>query len=406
MHAELMTQTGTRAAELERAFNDFTQTSMALESAYRELEERVVVLSAELAKAQDARLAELAEKERLANRLQGLLETLPAGVIVLNRSGCVQEYNPGARLLLDDTLAGRPWLQIVEQFFSRVADGAGEFRLCDGRIVSIATCKLPAQQGRIVLITDVTETRRLQTLLSRNQRLSEMGQMNARLAHQLRTPLATAVLYASQLNNEESSERSVRYCKKILGSLQNLDRMVNDMLRFAGGNSQAAHSQIPVNELFAEVAAQLESQLGEGMSIEFGAPSGLTVRGDAGALAGALLNLATNAVEHGGESAHLILDADCQNNHVALHVRDNGPGVEASLHEQIFEPFYTTRANGTGLGLAVVASVARAHDGKVLVSNSPGGGAVFSILLPVTNRSTLQSGEAVSQLLGMTGTTL
>ncbi len=394
--------TKNRAAELERAFDAFTQTSLQLEDAYRELEERVETLSAALARAQDERLVQLAEKEKLADRLQGLLETLPAGVIVLDGQGFVQECNPGAEALLGQELAGHAWTQIVEDTFAMEGDGAGEFMLCDGREVAVCSRPLEKQPGRIVLISDVTETRRMQKVIARNRRLSEMGQMNARLAHQLRTPLATAILYASQLTDESSSPRSIRYNDKILSSLRNLERMVNDMLRFAGGGTQGDSEALDVNSLFAEVAAQMESQLADGKTLEFGTPAGLQAIGHREALVGALLNLATNAAQS-DDSVHIVMEARLDDEAVVLSVRDNGPGVPQDKRDTIFDPFYTTRNHGTGLGLAVVASVARGHGGRVEVSEAEGGGAVFSIVLPLQKTPALPSGRKLTSMIEAVG---
>lgn len=396
MQQALNTPTANRVAELEKAFADFSQTSLQLETAYRELEQRAARLSSALAQAQDERLAYLTEKERLADRLEGLLETLPAGVVVLDRDGSVSDANPAARALLGNRLEGETWSAIVARRFAGEGAGGGEFPLRDGRIVSIATRRL--EEGRILVLTDVTETRSLQTLLARNRRLSEMGQMNARLAHQLRTPLATAVLYASQLRACGSSPREQRYAKRISSSLQRLERMVNDMLRFAGGSSAALHQPLSVNELFAEVAAQMEAQLGDSIVLEFGAPAGTFLNGDRDALVGALANLVSNAIEHGGAAVHITLGARLDDNEIVLSVSDDGPGVAPELSTRIFEPFYTTRSNGTGLGLAVVASVARAHHGVVEVSSAPAGGALFCIRIPAANPAALASGASAAVL--------
>lgn len=393
MQQELTRPTASRVAELERAFADFTQTSLQLEDAYRELEQRAATLSTSLAKAQDERLAYLTEKERLADRLAGLLETLPAGVIVLDLAGVVSDCNPAAAALLGKSLRGCAWREIIAREFASGGAAGGEFALRDGRIVSVTT--RPIEEGRILVINEVTETRRLQGLLSRNRRLSEIGQMNARLAHQLRTPLATAVLYASQLHGKAGSEREKRYAGKISESLERLGRMVNDMLRFAGGEVAAHHEQVGVNELFAEVAAQMEARLRDGAAIEFGATPGLVLCADRESLAGALSNLLSNALEHG---AIVTLSAERRDDEIVLAVGDDGPGVPATERERIFEPFYTTRPHGTGLGLAVVASVARGHGGYAEVGVSELGGALFSLHLPVTNVSTLDSGQRARDL--------
>ena len=141
------------------------------------------------------RMQELAEKERLANRLQSLLDLLPGGVIVIDGQGVVREANPVARNLLGQPLVGMLWRQVIARNFAPREDDGHEISLKDGRRLSIATRSLHAEPGQLVLLTDLTETRRLQDQLSRHERLSALGRMVASLAHQIRTPLSAACCY-------------------------------------------------------------------------------------------------------------------------------------------------------------------------------------------------------------------
>src|SRR5699024_8827775 len=156
-------------------------------------------LSRELAAARDQRLIELAEKERLANRLSHLLAALPAGVIVLDAQGVVQTANPAAAELLGSPLEGIAWPAV----YGRAVAGAGgadsELELNGGRRVTLSSCDLGGEPGRILVLQDVTEARALQALADRRRRLSAMGEMAASLAHQIRTPLASALLYVGHL---------------------------------------------------------------------------------------------------------------------------------------------------------------------------------------------------------------
>ena len=383
---------GSRVRELEEAFAAFNATSALLQDAYHELENRVAVLSAELAEARTERLQQLAEKERLADRLQRLIEALPGGVVVLDGEGIVREHNPGARELMGMPLRDRSWHDALAHAALRASES--EIELKDGRIATVATRALHAESGCIILLADVTEQRRLQALADRNARLSQMGEMSARLAHQTRTPLTAAVLYSSQLARAGAEpERVQRYAHKILAQLRLLERMVNDMLCFARG-AHAGDEEVDVRALFEELLQTIAPQVGAGASVTaLPVRPGTTLRGGREALSGALLNLIDNALRAAGERARVELEVRTDvDGGVTLLVHDDGPGVPETLRERIFEPFFTTRSNGTGLGLAVVQSVARAHGGVARVESRPGGGASFSLFVPRVGEDLLPSG--------------
>jgi two-component system sensor histidine kinase FlrB len=240
---------------------------------------------------------------------------------------------------------------------------------------------LQSEPGEILLLTDITESRQTADLVQRQQRLSAIGEMTARLAHQIRTPLASALLNASQLKLSSNNDRG-ETVEKITARLNELARMVNDMLRFAGG-ARAAGDSIVVRELLDSVVDSLSPQAGSDCEIcvELDDPA-LTVTGNRDALKAALLNLASNAIQACAAAPRIELAAVNGRGQVCLTVSDNGQGIPASIRERIFEPFFTTRPQGTGLGLAVVRSIAEAHRGEILL-RSGSSGTTFCLCLPV-----------------------
>ena len=394
------------AQDLTGAFQFFTQVSEQLAASYRELEERVIQLTAELATARSERLAHLTEKEYLANRLEHLLNALPGGVVVLDGAGYVQECNPAAIELLGAPLHAMRWLDIIGRAFSPRSDDGHEVSLRDGRKVGISTCSLDsqaeyAQAGQILLLNDLTETRALQEQLARHQRLSSMGEMAASLAHQIRTPLSSAMLYTSNLfRSDLDMVAQRRFSEKSLASLRHIEKMVNDMLMFARGgamdNASSDDVLIPllINEFRQVIEPQLQLCSGTlevldetvgGMSPLYKAPR---LHGNKDALLAALLNLATNAIQACGQKVALRLRVMSNNKAVYLQLSDNGPGIPEHIREHIFEPFFTTRSSGTGLGLAVVRAVAQGHHGEIWLdslplNSSPGAGCSFTMRLPV-----------------------
>ena len=179
--------------QLEDAFQLFNQLSETLAESYGDLQIQVEHLSRELAEARSERLKQLAEKELIANRLERLLDTLPAGIVVLDGNDCISQANPVAHDMLGEDLSGQSWQALAQQVF--ISDG-DELRLQDGRWVSVSVRSLDTEPGKIILVTDITETHTLQGIVSRQQRLTSLGEMVASLAHQLHSEarISTALL--------------------------------------------------------------------------------------------------------------------------------------------------------------------------------------------------------------------
>lgn len=373
-----------RAQELARAFALFSSTSAQLAGSYRALEDRVAQLTAELTAARDERLRQFAEQERLANRLQHLLEVLPGGLVVIDGSGIVLETNPAAIALFGEPLIGRCWHEVIAGAVSPEAVSAGELTLCGGRRVSVSQRPLAPEPGRIILLLDVTDQHALREMLNRNQRLSLMGEMVASLAHQIRTPLASALLYSSQLALPNvGAEARARFVERIVGRLRHLEGMVDEMLQFAQGGGLEAED-LAIQDLVDDVCKTLEPQLqrcGADFQVHNRVP-GASLRGSREALHGALLNLATNALQARVQGARLRLEIDHDGpDFIALMLSDNGPGIPEHLREKVFTPFFTTRAEGTGLGLPVVRTVVLAHGGDLWMRSSDAG-TTFGLRIP------------------------
>ena len=209
-----------------------------------------------------------------------------------------------------------------------------------------------------------------------------MGELAASLAHQIRTPLATALLYASQMALPNRSRENLTRCgERTVDSLKQLDKLVTDMLAFAQGGS--AREVVSVSALLEQVAQWLRPALRQGvrLTIRTQAPD-LTVRANAPSLVSAVLNLATNALQAATADLDLELSARRgRHGRAQILVSDNGPGVPEEIRARIFEPFFTTRANGNGIGLAIVKSVVEAHHGSIRLV-AAGVGATFVIDLP------------------------
>jgi two-component system sensor histidine kinase FlrB len=367
-----------RRSELQAAFLAFGSVSDQLSGAFDSLRTQVAQLRAELEEAH-------ANKEHLASRLAALIKGLPGGVLVLDSGGEIRECNPVARELLGEPLLAQSFAAVLER--SKASAGlVGEHtELRSGKFVNISRRELQSG-GEVVLLADVTEAHMMQVFLTRQQRLLTMGELAAGLAHQIRTPLAAALLYASQMTLPGRDAEALSRCaERTVSSLKQLDKLVNDMLAFSHGG--AAREAVSVSALLEQVAQWLRPALRGGirLTIRTEAPN-LMVRANAPSLVSAVLNLATNALQAASADLDLeLLARRTVDGRAQIVVSDNGPGVPAHIRGRIFEPFFTTRARGNGIGLAIVKSVVEAHKGSVSLAQSADGGptgATFVIDLP------------------------
>jgi len=379
--------------ELEQAFSLFNQASAQLASAYHELEQQVARLTGELAVANGELRRQYEEKEALSTRLSLLLDALPGGVLVLNALGRVVEANPAALDLFAGHVLNRPWSELEaehllptgtpQEWRLRRHDGADGAPL-EERWVSISASELDPAGGRILLVSEITDAYRMRDQLERHKRLSAMGEMAAGLAHQLRTPLATALLYAGNLARSQLSDLDrQRFAEKALARLKHLERMIRDMLTFVRG-APTGRERIRLGDLVQELVQVMEPQMVERrirFHVDVPVPA-TVVRGNHKALAGALLNLLENALQASAAGGEVRLTSALEDARVVIRVSDNGPGMSPEVQERLFQPFFTTRQEGTGLGLAIVRSVVDAHGGDITVDSAPGRGSVFCVRLP------------------------
>lgn len=367
--------------ELEAAFQLFNQTSVQLTTSYEALQNQAAHLQNQLARSDK-------EKKRVADRLSRLLEVLPAGVIVLSNNNTIVEMNPSAQAILGADAVNRDWDIVIKNVFLKTND-AGELITHNKMVYQLSETTSDKDSSRILLIQDVTAARQLQDHISRHQRLHSMGEMAASLAHQIRTPLSSALLYVSQMNSEHlDNDKREKFVGKALNSLNHLESLVKDMLQYAKGG-KGSDKAILIEDLIGQLKQSVEAQISQSLSqIRFNAfVPGLIVTGDKDALMTALQNLVGNAVDIVGQRADIEVTVNkISTNKVDLVVSDKGPGIEADKLEKIFEPFFTSRAKGTGLGLAVVRAIAEAHNGEVWVKSIVGYGTQFGLRLPLTSR--------------------
>ncbi|MGI5310118.1 sensor histidine kinase [Rheinheimera sp. WS51] len=339
-------------------------------------------------------LNKTADPQASFDQAEALLQALPAAVILLDQRGYVYQANAAAIDLLGEPLIGLRWLDVITRSFSPRSDDGLEVSLKDGRRVKLAISAMAAtsdqtQPGQLIMLTDLTETRALQSRLSHMQRLSSLGKMMASLAHQIRTPLSSAMLYAQNLSNPRiTMQMQQQFQQKLQSRLQDLEQQVNDMLLFARSDTSQAVDSFSISELVTAIEDSAEAVLTEANAIFHLRVTAENAKliGNLNALSGAILNLIKNSLQAKPEQAeiHLTISQSVHKpEHIIIAVADNGPGVAKTIEAQLFEPFVTNKSSGTGLGLAVVQAVAHSHHGEVRYKPSELGGACFEMQLPV-----------------------
>lgn len=349
----------------------------------RDLAQQVEDLGEQLRQSRNSRQREIAEKERVATRLSNLLHALPGAVVVLDGNGRIEQFNPAAEDLLEGLAIGASWSAIVSDNIAPQWDDGHDLTLRNGRRVNISTQALSSEPGQILLLTDVTETRRLQEGLNLYKRLSASTEVAAALAHQLRTPLAAALLDSAQLACG-SDDRTRAGATRVRDALRRLERLIEDVLLFARGGELGAAPTTNGELLGALSEAIAEMRLPASFAVSVSPAAdqaGLLLNQNA--ILSAMLNLVHNAVQACAGVGTLRVDCRRDGAMLCFSFADSGPGVNPAAAERIFEPFVTLRVGGTGMGLPVARSVARAHGGELALVRRAGSGALFELRLPV-----------------------
>jgi signal transduction histidine kinase len=344
---------------------------------------------------------------------EAVLSNLPSGVLLFANNGMVRQANPSARAILGfGVLFGMHARDIFRRVTAVRREGMGEttpdalveaidqclrhglpFRRIeadyqtpagDRRVLGITVSPVRGTLGEALgaacLISDLTEITDLGRQMRDRDKMSALGEMSAGIAHEFKNSLATISGYAQMLTRENDAATTRQFAAKIVGETQNLTRVVTDFLNFARPQ-ELETGQVPVRALLDECALECGAAVTD---ISRVAPD-LVLTGDRTALRQAFCNLLRNSVEAGeGRPVRVDVWSESDESSVRLHFRDNGPGIPPEHLPRIFIPFFTTKAQGTGLGLALVQRIVTEHGGTVKAESSPKG-TVFTLSFPVKN---------------------
>ncbi|HXU32985.1 MAG TPA: ATP-binding protein [Thermoanaerobaculia bacterium] len=238
-------------------------------------------------------------------------------------------------------------------------------------------------RGHLVLFTDLTEVRLRREQARVAEGLSQLGEMAAGVAHELRNGLATLRGYLTLIDRKPDGEAVGGYLAEMRREADHLERVANDFLEFARPGS-ARREAVALDELLARAAH--DPALG-GFGVNVTGETALLASGDEPLLSRALRNLLLNAAEAerraGGTGPLEIAVRKTSEDFLAIEIRDRGPGVSPEIRERLYQPFVTGRPGGVGLGLALAYRIASLHGGTLDLTDREGGGTVATLTLPV-----------------------
>ena len=401
---------------LNRAFQAFNEATKQLQSSYDNLEERIKELDLELARKNDELSANLKEKEEVKNHLHNILESLTTGVVVVSADGTVTTFNSTAGVIfstppkdcLGKLLKHAPAGDLLENIVSlsrRNPDGSltldkelemGERGKLALRISASAVkdTENEPEGGTVLIIQDITQLRRLEEEAQRNQRLRATGEMAAGIAHEIRNPLASIELFASLLHQDLAEDKEKRkLVERISSGVKNMDRIISSVLLFAK-SAKPSRKKCEIDALMEELlASHSDFIIPENIEIiqQYELEDSL-VNGDSALLKQVFRNLIQNAIQAMPDGGELRLNAKVKvpednsdipgRKFIKVCVSDNGPGIPESKRDQIFNPFFTTKDKGAGLGLSISHNIIKAHQGAIDFETEAGKGTRFTVTLP------------------------
>lgn len=342
-----------------------------------------------------------------SERLSGeIISSLTAGLLVVGLNGEMKILNPAGRRMLglpesasaeppERSAREQPVLDVIDEC---LASGTAILRRAvtldeGGRAVHLGVTVSPlfdgegGLHGAICLFSDLTVVKDLEEQLRLKDSLATLGELTAGIAHEFRNGLATIHGYSKLVDLNALPEGYRVYLEGIRAETESLSQVVTNFLNFARP-AQLTLTRVELGAVCERAAEEIRAEVrGLGGDVDAGGEFG-AVDGDEVLLRQAFSNLLRNAVEAcAGASivprVTIRAEVDRSQRLLRVAVNDNGPGIASASRERVFRPFFTSKRNGTGLGLALVQKIIVFHNGRVTAGVSPEGGASLQVTLPL-----------------------
>jgi two-component system sensor histidine kinase PilS (NtrC family) len=361
----------------------------------------------------------LTRHERYAGDLASLHEntirSLTSGLVTLGLDGHLTSINEAACEILGTaapTLLGRPLAESLPELAAVLeqAGPRGTLRRAevtavrpDGAVRNLGISAAPLSDhagqvvGRVIHFQDLTELRRMQLKVERAERLASIGRLAAGIAHEIRNPLASISGSVEMLKTTPGADEDSRQLMDIaVREVDRLNRLVTDLLDYARPHSEERRP-LDLGEQVSEIARVFEQERRPGLTVALTITPGVLVEAATGQLRQVLWNLIRNAAQAMPDGGPISITVAVEGGAAVLAIRDGGVGIPAETFDRIFEPFYSTKAGGTGLGLATVARIVDDHRGAIDVDSELGRGTTFTVRFPLAPTALGPSGGAAGR---------
>lgn len=381
---------------LATAFSLFSKESEQLKSSYLELERNLEEVKGKLKLTNIKLLKKIKERDILYSYLDGILKNISQGIIFIDRDAVVTTINPAAETILEV----REEEVLFKSFFKNFQDNIFGFSikrslsfalsnnptyisLKSKKQIEVSSTFIPSS-GLLIVIRDISEVKRLELIASRNDRMKELGEMAASVAHEIRNPLGGIRGYASLLKrNLEKSKHLQDMAEYIIEGTKTLERLVNNVLHFSRPIN-AELEIIDICPILKEIYnfIKIDPSFPKSISLEAHIPNEtVKVAVDKALLKSAILNLIVNAMQAIEDEGRITLSLLKQNKTCSITVSDTGCGIDKNDLENIFSPFFTTKPSGNGLGLSETYKIIEALLGNIDVRSTVDIGTTFTITL-------------------------
>jgi PAS domain S-box-containing protein len=349
------------------------------------------------------RLRTLAEQraENVESYNENILQCVTSGVMTFDRNCLLTTINRAAEEMLGmerDLMSGKSCREVFgdgeihkavrETVGSKTPSARMEAvidrplgKLWLGYNTAVLTDRQGDAIGAILSFSDLTEVKQLQEQMELRERLTALGEMSAGIAHELRNPMAVISGYLNLLS-KKTEPANLSVIRDITNEVNGMNRIIGDLLTFA---RPASLNRVKVNlkEMLEGCLSSALQATGAGSRVSAVLNmDSIETAADEVLLRQAFTNLAQNAVEAMPDGGIITIEAE-KTKEVRIAVRDTGMGIPAENLKKIFLPFYTTKDNGTGLGLALVHKIILSHGGRIDVESRQGSGTVFRVILPL-----------------------
>ncbi len=388
-----------KAVKLNEAFRSFTQASKSLETYYARLAEKVQYLTQELER-KNAQLNDaLLEARESKDFLQAVLQSIGEAIVVLDRDERITMINRAAEELLYPGSGDVRGMMFGQADFTiRDTGGAGAVLNVSGKnydiIISRSTVRDAGGRvrGYVILIKDITPFKELERRNERNQRLISMGEMAAKIVHEIRSPLCSIELFSNMLSNDLRGTAHSEMAEGISTGIRSLNNILTNMLLFAKPR-KLSFTDVSLGAVIGESAAML-APLMKTRGIDFSLEAGdKRVSGDPELLKQVFMNILLNAVQAMPRGGPLKVRTGETGEFTVVSVIDEGGGIAPADMEKIFDPFFSTKDRGTGLGLAIAHKIMQGHNGFIRAFNNRGRGSTFRIYFPGQAASPVRGGN-------------